>query len=127
MTNFDLFIAAKTNGNDPNLPGVSVSSTNTYYSKIIGGSHSTSKATHIWWTGTPNGTLTKWHSDKVAPSLADDTDWVEDSSYDPTDPAGSATGFREEKTGVSARWTRYKYVNASGTGVLYGRVTSQGS
>ncbi len=127
MTNFSLFIRAKTNANDPNLDGVAVSSTNTYYSKVISGSHSTSKAAHFYWTGTPTGTLTKWLSDKEAPILTTDADWVQDTNFAVTNPAGSASQFREEKTGVSARWIRYRYINASGSGVLYGRATSQGA
>lgn len=127
MTNHDLYLKAKVNGNDPNTSGVAVSSTSTYYSKLVSGSHATSKAYHFSWTGTPVGTLTMWESDKESPILTTDADWKQYTDAPITNPAGAAASFRMEVNGRSARWTRFKYVNASSSGVLFGRATSQGS
>jgi hypothetical protein len=102
--------------------GVAVSSTNTYYSTVISGKHSTVVPAHFSWTGNPTGTLSFWVSDKPQPSLADDTDWVQEATaYTAVNPAGSASKAEHDITSTH-RWKRFKYVNASGSGTLYGYV-----
>jgi hypothetical protein len=103
--------------------GVAVSSTNTYYSDMITGKMADGCAVQLSWTGTPTGTFTYWVSDKAHPSLADDTDWVQDTGFAPTNPAGSAGKMHDDTAVNKARWKRIKYVNASGTGTLFGYAT----
>ena len=98
--------------------GVAVTGTNTYYSTKWTAQWSDVWAMMITWSGTPTGTLTLWASDKEAPSEADDTDWVQDTTFSPTNPAGSAGKFRDNVANGAARWWRLKYVNSSGSGTL---------
>lgn len=100
--------------------GVAVTGTNTYYSEPW--SPDTYGA-QVQWTGTPTGTLTQWCSDKPNPDRTSDADWVQDTAFAPTNPAGAAGKFRDDVTNSNARWKRYKYVNASGSGTLFGYVT----
>lgn len=110
----------------PYTPGVAVSSTNTYYSKPWGASDADGHGLHMQWTGTPTGTLTMWMSDKPFPSEVDDADWVQDTTWSPTNPAGSASKARDDAGNAKAYRKRLKYVNASGSGVLYGWVSVPG-
>lgn len=106
-------------GNAPQTEGVAVSSTSTYYSKKISGSNTCSIT--LQWTGTPTGAFTLWGSNKNEPNEASDADW-----YSITDslanPAGSASSTQEDYVDKNCKWKRVKYVNASGSGVLYGQV-----
>lgn len=111
---------------DPGAPatqGVSVSSTNTYYSEMWTGEDSDGASLSLFWTGTPTGTFTLWGSDKLNPDQTNDNDWVQDASFAPTNPAGSASKFGDQTGNYKAYRKRIKYVNASGTGVLTGFVT----
>jgi hypothetical protein len=99
--------------------GVAASGTTTYYSNkmipagdVIG--------FRLKTTGTLTGTFTLWYSDKDHPSLADDTDWDQDPNWSPTNPAGGVTSKKYAVDGVETAWARIKYVNASGTGTVYG-------
>lgn len=112
-------------GGAPLMRGVAVSSTTTYYSSVFSGIHASGWRAHFQWTGDPTGTITLWYSDKPDPSLADDSDWTQDSGFSPTNPAGSASKFGTDQTGKHARLKRFKYVNASGSGTLYCDVTHQ--
>lgn len=103
--------------------GVAVTGTNTYYSTKWTAQWSDIFAHTVQWTGTPAGTLTLWMTDKEAPSEADDSDWVQDTTYSPTNPAGAAGKFRDNVANGAARWVRIKYVNASGSGTIFGYVT----
>jgi hypothetical protein len=71
-------------------------------------------------TGTLAGTFTLWYSDEDQPGLADDTDWVQDSTITFTQPAGSATHIKYAVTDIPGAWYRIKYVHTSGTGSLKG-------
>lgn len=108
-------------GAAPSKNGVAVSSTNTAYSTPW--SYATF-GLHLEWTGTPTGVLTFWMSDKEQPDLTSDADWVQDTGFAPTNPAGSAGKMRDDVANANARWKRIKYVNASGSGTLFGFVTS---
>lgn len=101
--------------------GVAVSGTDTYYSKMWGGFGSDEYDLHVEWTGTPTGTLTLQVSDKPNPDETDDGDWVTTTEAAMTNPAGSASAFRVADD-VSPGKKRLKYVNASGSGVLYAYV-----
>lgn len=71
-------------------------------------------------TGTLSGTFTLWYTDEPNPSLADDTDWVQDTSWVPVNPAGSATKTKYSIEGIRARFARVKHVASGGAGNLLG-------
>lgn len=104
------------------LEGISPTGTNTYFSQPWS---APTYGLQIVSTGTLTGTLTLWMSDKVNPDRTAVTDWVQDSGFSPTNPAGSAVNFRDDVTNANARWKMIRYVNASGTGTLKGFVTGQ--
>ena len=104
----------------PASEGVAVSSTNTYYSDMFGATDADGFGLHLQWTGDPTGTLTMWMSDKPHPLETTDADWVQDTTWVPTNPAGSASKFRDDASNAKAYRKRIKYVNASGTGTLFG-------
>lgn len=106
------------------LDGVAVTGTNTYYSTKFTSQWSDVFGMMVQWSGTPTGTLTLWASDKEMPSETDDADWVQDTTFSPTNPAGSAGKFRDNVANGVARWWRLKYVNASGSGTLLAYVTN---
>jgi hypothetical protein len=99
-------------------PGLAVTGTNTYYSDVIG-PRNISWGYHFEWTGTPTGTLTLWRSNKPNPDPLTDNDWVQVTAFAPTNPAGSASKFGDEVSFTNFKNYRFKYVNASGTGVLF--------
>ncbi len=71
-------------------------------------------------TGTLAGTPTLWYTDEPDPSLADDTDWVQDTAWNPTAIAGAATKTKYVIEGLRTRFARVKHVKSGGTGSLYG-------
>lgn len=126
MTPYKLYITTDpADSAAPSTDGVAVSGTDTYYSKMWGGEDATYYGLHLRWTGTPTGTFTLWQSDVPEPSEADDTDWVQDTAWTPTNPAGSASKFHDDASNAPAHRKRLKYVNASGSGTLYGYVTTK--
>lgn len=100
--------------------GVSVSGTTTYYGIPMSGHHSGTWSLHLVWSGTPNGTFTLWESNVPNPDLTSDADWVQDTTFSPTNPAGSASKMFDNVANGGARWWRVKYVNSSGSGTLKG-------
>lgn len=118
-----IFYTAGTGAWADKSDGVAVSGTNTYYSKPFGGAHSDGQSIHLEWSGTPTGTFTLWASDKPNPSETDDTDWVQDTTFSPTNPAGSASKMMDTTSNMKANLKRIKYVNASGSGTLKGWAT----
>lgn len=113
---------AGTDANAPTTQGVLVSGTNTAYSQVITGRHADGMGATFQWTGTPTGTLTRWVTDKPNPGLLTDADWVQDTGFSPTNPAGASGQFRDDTSGDKGMMKRYKYVNASGSGTLFGWV-----
>lgn len=106
---------------DPGAPvsvGVAVSGTNTYYSDMWTGENQDGYALTVFYTGTPTGTFTLWMTDKRQPSTTNDDDWVQDTTFSPTNPAGAAGKFRDDAANAKAKRKRLKYVNASGTGTV---------
>jgi hypothetical protein len=102
---------------------VAVTGANTYYSKRIPMTpRSTGVSWHFEWSGTPTGTLTLWGTNKdlqgVQADAAADTDWVQITSFAPTNPAGSASKYGDTSSMAHFRFLRFKYVNSGGTGVL---------
>lgn len=119
-----IFVTASgTDGNAPLTDGIAVTGSNTYYSKTWSGLDTDGAAATLMWTGTPNGTLTLWMTDKPNYSEADDSDWVQDTSFSPTNPAGSASKMRDDTSNAKAFRKRIKYVNSSSSGTLFGYVT----
>lgn len=106
----------------PRVDGVAVSGTDTYYSKTFGGAGSDGYSLQLEWTGTPTGVFTLWYANKPHPDEADDDDWVQDTGFTPSNPAGSADSMGDNAANFKANVKRIKYVNASGSGVLYGWV-----
>lgn len=102
--------------------GVTVSSTNTYYSAVFSAPYCLGFSISMEWTGTPTGTFTLWFSNKDNPILTTDADWNQDTTFAPTNPAGAAGSMGDGGVGnaQAGKW-RVKYVNASGTGVLTGQ------
>jgi hypothetical protein len=105
-------------------PGVAASSTNTYYSQKMAPDREGLLGFQLETTGNLTGTFTLWYSDEERPALGTDTDWVQDTSWSPTNPAAGTTKVKYVVAGLKARWARVKYVNASGTGNLLGVVAS---
>lgn len=122
---YKLFVTrtALATGGVTQTDGVAASSTNTYYGNKMN-PRENSLGFQLQTTGTLTGTFTLWWSDEENPSVSDDTDWVQDTSWSPTNPAGSTTKVKYSVTDVRARWARVKYVNASGTGDLLGEYVS---
>lgn len=100
------------------VPGLAITGTNTYYSDVIG-PRTSSWGYHFEWTGTPTGTLTLWRSNKTTPDPATDNDWLQVTAFTPTNPAGAASKYGDEISFTNFKNYRFKYVNASGTGVLF--------
>jgi hypothetical protein len=84
-------------------------------------------AVHAGWTGTISGTLDLQYTALANPDLATDTDWQTDSTWTPTDPAGSAGSTFVPSGNVVARWIRLKYTNALGSGTLWAWIVVSGS
>jgi hypothetical protein len=98
--------------------GTTVSGTSTFYSDPIG-PRTNSWGYHFEWTGTPTGTITMWRSNKPNPDPTSDNDWIQVTTFTPTNPAGSAGKFGDELNFTNFKLYRFKYVNASGSGVLF--------
>ena len=123
---FPIAVYTTKSGTDPNAPrtdGTAVSGSSTFYSSMWTGNRSDGYALSVFWTGTPTGTFTLWMTDKEHPDETNDNDWVQDTSFTPTNPAGSAGKFRDDAGNAKAYRKRLKYVNASGTGTVTAYVT----
>lgn len=104
--------------------GVAVTGSNTYYGNPISGKNSSGFGIEFIWTGTPTGTITHWISNKPNPSLADDSDWVQESTlFTAVNPAGSASKS-QHTLAHHGGLKRFKYVNSSGSGVFYAYVNT---
>lgn len=113
---------------DPGAPisrGFAVSGTPTVYSDMFaeGGLGS---SIIVQTTRTLAGTWTLWATNKIHPTLADDTDWLNVTSnaeFTETNPAGAATHWQASLTLLHAGHLRLKYVNSSGAGTIYADVS----
>lgn len=112
---------------DPGAPVrdfIAVTGTPTIYSETITGEDTDGFGATFFYTGTLTGTFTAWTTDKPLPNLANDDDWVQDTTFVPVNPAGAAGKFRDDQGNSKGSKKRYKYVNASGTGNLSGWATT---
>lgn len=112
-------------GTDPGAPDrdfVNVSGTPTIYSDAWTGEDSDGYGLTVFTTGTLTGTFTLWMTDKPLPTTATDADWVQDTSFVPTNPAGAAVKFRDDLGNAKAHKKRLKYVGAAGAGTIQGFV-----
>ena len=112
-----------TDANAPAIAGVTASGTNTYYSDPFSGMDSDGASHTVFTTGTLTGTFTLWFTDIRNPTLADDSQWTQDTTYAPTNPAGAAVKFTDSMGNAKALRKRLKYVNASGSGTITAYVT----
>jgi hypothetical protein len=112
-----------TDANAPVIDGTAVSSTNTYYSDIWTGEDADGFSLSVFYTGTPTGTFTLWFTDKPLPDPTNDNDWIQDTSFSPTNPAGAAGKFGDPAGNFKSYRKRLKYVNASGSGNIFAYVT----
>lgn len=108
-------------GSDHRTDGTAVSSTTTYYSKKFRFSKHNAIGWSLMASGTMTGTFTLQYSDVEAPNEATDTDWSDASAPTITNPAGSSVAMKKySATDLRGKWFRLKYVNASGSGTIYG-------
>lgn len=118
----DLYVTTTADSVAETTEGVAVSSTNTYYSQPFSSPYAAGFSVRLAWTGTPTGTFTLWFSNKENPDRTSDSDWNQDTTFSPTNPAGSAGSMGDGGIGnAHARLWRIKYVNASGSGTLTGQ------
>lgn len=106
--------------------GVAVSGAADHYSKPMSGENASGAGIQLQWTGTPTGTFTLWLSDKPFPILTSDADWYQDTTFTPTNPAGSASKMGDTFENARAKWWRIKYAHASGSGSVFGWYTTDG-
>lgn len=102
------------------LEGVAVSGALSYYSLKMCPSPEGLISFILRWTGTPTGTFTLWFSNKDVPDETSDTDWVQDATWAPTNPAGAASKAAYAIGNLSHRWVRVKYTNSASTGTIFG-------
>jgi len=112
VSNYQVYENTETKGGT-----LAISGTDTYYSDAIN-IDGEAVSWHFVWTGTPTGTFTLWLSNKPDASAANDTDWVQDTSFPASNPAGSASKAFISVSSIAALRCRIKYVNASGSGTL---------
>lgn len=123
-TSFSIYnTRSATDPGAPTLNFVAVSGTPTIYSELIAGLDSDGMGVTFFTTGTLTGTWTAWVTDKPNPGLADDTDWVQDTTFVPVNPAGATSKFRDDSANSKGYHKRFKYVNTSGTGNIQGFAT----
>ncbi len=99
--------------------GIAISGAGNTYSKRMRPSEVAQLGFQLWWTGTLAGTFTLWTSHKDSPIETTDADWVQDTTWTPTNPAGAA-GQMESSIGNRRGWVRVKFAWTSGSGTLYG-------
>lgn len=99
----------------------------TQYSDVVGLNGGDVGGFHIETTGTLTAALTFWVSGKPNPDVASDADWVQDTSFAITSPAGATTKAYYHLGNNGARFMRFKSVTASGTGNLKGWAVRKGA
>lgn len=119
---YKVFTTEATDGRSGRTDGVAVSSTTTYYSSPVALGPGSQASVSWHCTGTPTGTVTLWKANRPNPSEASDSDWSSVAIGALGSPAGAAANSSEEYGNLGAGLFRIKYVNASGSGVLYGYV-----
>lgn len=94
-----------------------------FYSKKMRVSPAGDIGFQLIWTGVPTGVFTLWYSDVEQPNEANDNDWVPDTSWVPTNPAGAASKGKYVISGIRTKWVRIKYAHTGGVGVMSGKGT----
>lgn len=112
-----------TDANAPVLVGTAVSGTGPFYSDIWTGEDADGYSLSVFYTGTPTGTFTLWFTDKPNPDQTNDNDWIQDTAFSPTNPAGAGGKFGDPAGNFKSYRKRLKYVNASGSGTVTAYVT----
>ena len=110
---------AKIIGDD--LGGATIDTTTnaTIYSKPFSMQLGTVGSLHFIWTGTPTSEITFWESNKgEKPSLADDTDWVQNTDITFTQPTANASKGFYNFGNSGARWMRLKVVTTVSSGTF---------
>lgn len=97
----------------------------TQYSRAWSAGYAQVWALHYQWTGTPTAAVTLWASCFPTPDLANDNDWVQDTSFTLTQPAGSAGKHLQEVGNSGAKWYRLKIVTSGGAGTITGYVNGK--
>lgn len=120
---YEIFKTQPADSGAPRQSGVAVSSTTTYYSDPWSKGGADGHSIQLEWTGTPTGTFTLWYSNKPNPDRSSDADWIQDTTFTPVNPAGAASKMGDNVANFKANLKRIKYVNASGSGNLFGYVT----
>lgn len=116
---YRLFTTQDTTVMGNSTDGVAVTGANTYYSSKLTGDMGSYISLMLQWTGNPTGTLTLWSTNKTTPDETTDNDWVQDTTFSPTNPAGSAGKFMDFVGNSAAKFWRIKYVNSGGSGTLF--------
>ncbi len=104
------------------LPGKTQGDTiavTSYSKKFEGPDRSGRFSVHIGWTGTLNGDLQLWYTNVPKPLETDDTEWVQDTTFTASDPAGSAGMTFVTVGNLVARWVRIKFARTSGSGDIW--------
>jgi hypothetical protein len=112
-----------TDTNAPAIQGITLSGAGTVYSDPFSGMNSDGASMTVFTTGTLTGTFTLWFTDVRNPSLADDSQWTQDTTFAPTNPAGAAIKFTDSMGNAKALRKRLKFVGASGAGTITGYAT----
>lgn len=100
---------------------LTISGAGTFYSAIFGGNDAPNWSTHLLWTGTLNGTLTLWASNKPTPNEATDADWVSVAlPAGMSGPNGAAGSSFCDAGNSGGRAYRMKFVYSAGAGDLTG-------
>lgn len=82
----------------------------------------------VEWTGTPTGNLQLWYSNKRLPDVADDDDWIQDTTFGTAGNValgGAAGKFGDNVGNAKAKWWRFKLATGGSSGTLFGWVTTQ--
>jgi hypothetical protein len=119
LPSYDLFVT-RAAGVAGNITKSSVTASGTQYSAKVPVRNGAGGWT-LETSGTVAGTPTLWYSDHERPNEANDTDWVQDTGWAPTVPAGAATKVKYSFEGQKTRWFRIKFVTSGGSGELFGR------
>lgn len=102
----------------PATPTQAVSGATTYYSQPVSVPDGKALSLHVVFGGTPTGTVTLWYTNKPNADRTSDTDWVQDTTFTPTNPAGAAIKHFYTVGNLQAVSVRLKYVNSAGSGTL---------
>lgn len=118
MPSYKLFTTKS--GNDPAQEGVAVSGAGSKFSAKFRHNGQGLCSFTLRWTGNLVGTFKLYYSDKDQPDPTSTTDWKQDPSWTPTNPAGSAGSESYQISGISKRWVMVEFVWTSGSGTLFG-------